>query len=381
MADPAKRLTERQRALHRLPGVVAVWHGFKKTGGVRTMEKAVVVAVVKKRPLAELAAHEIVPEVVDDLRTDVVETGTIKAYDAYTTRQRPCPGGYSVGQYQITAGTLGVVVMKQGDGALYILSNNHVLANENLAQIGDAILQPGAFDGGAVGPDTIAALTEFVPIAFDHKGQPGSNLIDAALAKVDPSLVKMEIVALGSPVGIRDVVLGESVQKAGRTSGVTRGPVSGVDGVVTVDYGGQTATFQDQLIIDDGALPFSAPGDSGSAILTMDLHLGGLLFAGGGGVTIANRIAHVVDLFHILLPQGGTPMSTLHVVATLTQADGQIATFTGDLQQEVPAAPPVIDGIDFTDPSTGQPIASIPAAGGVARAAVVADLHSRTPNS
>jgi hypothetical protein len=63
----------------------------------------------------------------------------------------------------ITAGTIGARVTK--DINVYVLSNNHVLANINQAKINDPILQPGAYDGGTLG-DAIATLTDFQEITF-----------------------------------------------------------------------------------------------------------------------------------------------------------------------------------------------------------------------
>ncbi len=68
--------------------------------------------------------------------------------------QWPVPLAVSIGQEDITAGTLGLRVTNGTD--VLILSNNHVLANENNATIGDPILQPGPFDGGDVNnPDSL----------------------------------------------------------------------------------------------------------------------------------------------------------------------------------------------------------------------------------
>jgi hypothetical protein len=58
---------------------------------------------------------------------------------------RPLRIGGSVGHFKITAGTLGCFVRARIGDALHILTNNHVLADENRAKVGDAILQPGAF--------------------------------------------------------------------------------------------------------------------------------------------------------------------------------------------------------------------------------------------
>src|SRR5438046_1832351 len=74
-------------------------------------------------------------------------------------RYRPPTGGGSVGHFKITAGTIACLVRK--DRALYILSNNHVLANVNTGQAGDPVLQPGPYDGGRVPADVIAKLSQF----------------------------------------------------------------------------------------------------------------------------------------------------------------------------------------------------------------------------
>jgi hypothetical protein len=98
----------------------------------------------------------------------------------------PVPTGVSVGHPAITAGTIGARV-KSANG-VFVLSNNHVLANANQASTGDFILQPGSFDGGTIlGGDDIANLTDFEPIKFctvffiwlicDQ-----TNTIDAAIA-------------------------------------------------------------------------------------------------------------------------------------------------------------------------------------------------------
>jgi len=63
-------------------------------------------------------------------------------------------------------------------GRVYILSNNHVLANSNGASIGDPEYQPGPFDGGTAA-DQIATLSDFQVISFAANG---TNTIDAAIA-------------------------------------------------------------------------------------------------------------------------------------------------------------------------------------------------------
>ena len=138
--------------------VVAAGIGYKTVGGNRTEDLSIVCSVVKKVPESELAAEDLVPSMIRGIPTDVVETGVLRAQLERTDRWRPAPGGVSIGHPSITAGTLGCLVRKNGE--TLILSNNHVLAAENAAAIGDPILQPGAYDGGSDPADRIAVLAK-----------------------------------------------------------------------------------------------------------------------------------------------------------------------------------------------------------------------------
>src|SRR5439155_6301701 len=116
--------------------------------------------------------------------TDVEEVGEIVAFTYSRRFPRPVPCGVSCGHVQITAGTLGCLVVLNNN-RLCILSNNHVLANENNARPGDHIIQPGRVDGGQDPNDLIGVLERFVPISF-----PGPNQADCAAAWTSLSLVK-----------------------------------------------------------------------------------------------------------------------------------------------------------------------------------------------
>ena len=61
------------------------------------------------------------------------------------SRQRPLLVGASIGHYAITAGTLGGFVTHRKMRKTVILSNNHVLADEDAGKVGDAVLQPGVY--------------------------------------------------------------------------------------------------------------------------------------------------------------------------------------------------------------------------------------------
>ncbi len=311
----AKRASE--AGLARRANTVAVGVGYKVSNGVQTDEVSVIVSVRQKLPRAQLAEADLVPAQIDGVRTDVIETGEIVAFQDPRARMRPARPGISLGHFQITAGTFGCLVTKNGERLM--LSNNHVLANSNNASAGDAIWQPGRADGGT-SADQIGTLAEFVPIAFEGQappGQgcsplssllslfapkpkvqnaPGDNKVDCALARpTTPDLVLSDILEIGVPAGVGTATLGTAVQKSGRTTGYTTGAIQQIDVTVTVNYGGPRAIFTGQLMA--GAM--SQGGDSGSAVLDMQKRVVGLLYAGSATTTILNPIQFVIDAMGI----------------------------------------------------------------------------------
>jgi hypothetical protein len=98
--------------------------------------------------------------------------------------------------------------------------------------------------------------------------------------------------------------LGMAVGKSGRTTQLTSGRITGVGVTINVNYGsGRIANFRDQIAIRAGSGDFSAGGDSGSSVWTFDSARRpvGLLFAGGGGTTFANRMDRVLAALDIAL--------------------------------------------------------------------------------
>ncbi len=308
--------------------VVAAGVGYKITGGQKTSTLSIVCSVTKKLAASQLSSKDLVPDRLNGTPTDVIETGIIRALQSPTEKHRPAPGGVSIGHRDITAGTLGCLVKK--DGRFVILSNNHVLANSNAAEIGDPILQPGPHDGGRYPDDHIADLEQFIPINITGAPsdcpvatgtanflnsiarlfgssvqlqaipqQATENLVDAAIARpINPDDVKNEILEIGTIQGAIEGELGMAIKKSGRTTGFTTGEIQQVDVAVNVQYGeGQIAQFTDQLMA--GAM--SQGGDSGSAVLDESNHLVGLLFAGSDTTTIMNRIQNVFSALGVSL--------------------------------------------------------------------------------
>jgi hypothetical protein len=341
-AQTAKRLNKvkdrHTDALFKKANVIGVYVDYKKVDGRRMKDRpCIVVMVSKKVGPGKLSKQDMVPMTLDGDLTDVIDAGgpfVAQEFDP-TKKHRPAPPGVSIGHKNITAGTFGCVV-KRG-GLRFILSNNHVLANSNAAEMGDAIYQPGPVDGGT-SADRIAALADFVPIVFESGGggggggQPPCNIskgfagaanlaakalkrhsrlraynpadlnneVDCAIARpLDDADITEQIVELGTPIGMGEVQGGEEVRKYGRTTRLTQGRVVTGNATVQVNYGGSNglARFVSQIITSN----MSQGGDSGSAVLDLEGRLVGLLFAGSDEYTILNHMSKVFQLLNLQL--------------------------------------------------------------------------------
>jgi hypothetical protein len=307
------------------PNVVGVGVGHREIRGRITDEICVVALVRQKIPKAGLTPEALVPQKLEGISTDVMQVGTLRAVATRTERQRPVPGGVSIGHYKVTAGTLGGIVRDRSLGTRLILSNNHVLANSNDARPGDPILQPGPVDGGRVARDMIAELDRFEPIQFStgpptcgwaqrfaevgnavgkllkskhrveafQRDPEASNRIDAALARpLDGVEVLDEILEIGVVGGVTPASLGLTVRKSGRSTGLTTGQIIVLETTVNILYGDRTARFEGQIVTG----PMSEPGDSGSLLIAGDSLLAvGLLFAGSTQATVYNPIQEVLN--------------------------------------------------------------------------------------
>ncbi len=319
-----------KQAILSKPNVVGVGVGYKTSGKRVSAELSVVVLVRQKIPLAGLQPGEIVPQELQGVRTDIIEVGDLRSLWVRTNRWRPAPGGVSIGHYKVTAGTFGCVVRDKTTGERLILSNNHVLANGNQAQIGDPILQPAPADGGSTANDIIARLERFYPIQFTlapascniaqsyarfgnflaqmlgshHQVQafqaaPGAiNLIDAAVARpIENAAVLDEVLEIGAISGVRSASLGMLVRKSGRTTAFTTGEITVLDATVTIGYGpDRSATFEQQIV----TRAMSSGGDSGSVLVdAASQNAVGLLFGGSEQASIYNPIQAVLDQLNV----------------------------------------------------------------------------------
>lgn len=302
---------EIERCVKKLPNVV----GYSKTlkdkivKGKPTKVLAIRIYVEEKLPEVQLKAEHLIPKTIKGIPTDVVVVGKLRKLSIKTQRQRPLKAGISIGHKDITAGTLGYFFARDED--TYILSNNHVLCNENRGKIGDEILQPGPYDGGNIPNDVCGALVDFVPIQFTEFTCPyrealfkimrffikaENNLVDVALCSIKVSY-EVGFIDVKSPVkGTNcDPPLNMKVHKTGRTTCHTsNGKIIDLDYVGLIQYSRGMVMFEDQILIEGKS--FSAGGDSGSLIFDEDFNAVGLLFAGSETHTVANKISNVEEL-------------------------------------------------------------------------------------
>lgn len=338
MSDVVQVKEQFDQAIHRLQNVVGTGVGEKYVNGLPTGEPAILVFVEKKLPkngtIGIHSAEDIVPSSLDNIPTDVIEVGKI-VKQQFKRRVRPLIPGFSCGHGDITAGTIGGF-FKDRDGDIVVLSNNHVIANENSAQIGDLIYQPGPLDASRItgfgGWDNPAALPYFATLKNFVKINSGNNLQDSAIAKIHPRFLELGMIKPEYPVigkkatGWGVAKVGDQLQKCGRTTGHTTGSVLALNGTFTVGYDFGPAEFKNCIVTTF----MSRGGDSGSVIYDLNMNAVGLLFAGSDRVTIHNPIAPVKDHYGLEIWDGSlnTTQDNWNVVPRRGKITEQNGIFT-----------------------------------------------------
>jgi len=179
--------------------------------------------------------------------------------------------------------------------------------NGRTAQAGEPVIQPGLIDVScnAINAQNVATLVS----GKDEGSLPSSN-VDAAIAQVIQGMVRndgaiLEIGTISSTtVGAS---LNQAVKKSGRTTGLTRSYVNGLNATVSVAYDNEcaggpafTKTFTGQILVKNRGSKFIAGGDSGS-LMVQDVNTNpravGLLYAGSSTIAVANPIGQVLSYF------------------------------------------------------------------------------------
>ena len=266
-----------------LRNVVGVGLGYKYINSVRSSMPCIHVLVHKKLHSSCISKDNLVPKNYLGIVTDVLQSGTF--YDSgLTNRIRPLQGGYGISTKDAPekfSGTMGCIVTRGRISKDYfILTNNHVLIRNDIKKITPQVLQPAFGDGGVYPKDFIATLSRYVPLKFKTALKTPINYMDCAIAKLENSSLKSNIIAkLGKVKGKSNPVLEESIKMVGSTTGLTLGHVLTTGVSVSVKYssaGGRVAFFKDQVNIGMK----THGGDSGSVVLNSKNEVVGLYFSG-----------------------------------------------------------------------------------------------------
>ena len=280
--------------------VVGIGIGHKLVKGKSTGDHSIRFYVERKIDKKVIPKKFRLPKRVGNVGTDVIETGRFVVLESpQRGRMRPVRPGCSIGcqpkDGHLMAATFGAIVAK--DRKHYVLSNNHVLANENKLPLGSPIFQPGLRDKNAPRKDRIAKLSHFIRLKVR-----GRNKVDCAIALLAKKtrwnaavLPRVNELKSGDPIPAAVKMV---VEKTGRATGYTTGKIEDVSFTVKVGYASGTLTFVDQILISgDGKKPFSGGGDSGSLVVDRKSKRPvGLLFGGGSSrFAVANHASDVLQ--------------------------------------------------------------------------------------
>ncbi len=306
-----------------IPGVIGDGVGLDKAN-----PNAAVILVFTEHPGAAG-----IPGSIEGLNTRTEMVGTVAAYGYTGNYRSPLPAGVSVGDNdECAAGSIGALVTTNrltshgsysgtyeasgsrsdkinvysagytwpstvnGGTPAFMLSCNHVFANENSATSADQQDQPGRYDNGCNTGNGVGKL-----YAWNYIDNRHNNYYDAALAECNPGLSggwhpTMSPDQQYTPTNtVVSPSTGMSVQKVGRTTGYTSGTIAGINVTITVQYTHFRATFVDQIYVASGT--FIEAGDSGSMMVDANGNPVGLNFAGSSSASFANRMDHIAHDF------------------------------------------------------------------------------------
>lgn len=311
------------------PNVVGFGFAQKINSGIETGIPSLTFLVEKKVSIDQLGQGGIIPNEIEGIKTDVIESGKIEYDDCRCCRNniccgcdgyqydiercgyltRPVMGGMPFGiKGGIKTGTIACAVVK--NCSVYLLGNNHVIGNFNEAPVGSDVYSPGYENGGFL-TSPIAKLLEVKEVLFKDDDPNNVNKIDAAIAYVgninNPCvrrIVKQGVYLIGPICGVNySMAVGDIVKKVGIATLYTSGKVISTNFVVSVisPNNGKTAIFTDQIAANN----FNAKGDSGSLGLDEKNRAFGVLFAGADNgdtrLSFYNPIKEVLSEFNVCI--------------------------------------------------------------------------------
>lgn len=231
--------------------------------------------------------------------------------------RHPCGTSVSTGS-DISAGTFGCLV-RDADGRLLGLSNNHVVGQCNDAILGLPIVAPGLLDvqAGGLDPFTLGHFDNLCQVTHGIPSNVATDAnLDAALFTIrdEDAVTSMQQHFYDTPVIVTPSTADTVVEKVGRTTGHTTGLIDSiaVNGVAVrmEAFGFKGRVFFDRCIEIRGRSDFALRGDSGSLVVTEERDgkraAVGVVFAVNvdRGITYAAPIQDILDRFNVQLVGG-----------------------------------------------------------------------------
>lgn len=266
---------ELQKLLRR-DGVTGVSVGMRHKNSQRTDEVVIRIHVARKKDKTDLTANQMLPCRFGKTSVDIIESGGYESCQAKAASNSapppqypPIDTGSMIGPAAKASdwGTLGLVVKTQGNSSLRLLTNAHVvLAGRPISQVianGEQAVQPPK---GKILPDPQQRiLGSLIKSSLTLSGE-----VDAATFDVDPNLAP----GVGNNNGVGsgalddiDAALKSPVKMKGAASPSRKGTVFDIHFITKVSAG---VTLREQILIEPDGNEFSAPGDSGSALIKID---------------------------------------------------------------------------------------------------------------
>lgn len=305
-----------------LQNVNGVGMSYKYINQKNTFEPCLCVLVENKVNSKFLPSNNIIPKKYMGIKTDVIAIGKVSIENDIPTKIpfkfRPLEIGCSISLKAISSisGTMCCIVKKtkrkffSTTTSYYILSSNHVLANSNKSPIGSLVMQPGYSQNGIFPVDVVAYLDDFIEINFEKENVKSKNLVDAGIAEIiNPSIISNRIYSSSNhqetikgvfkKLTTKNLLM--PVKKIGYKTGLTWGNIRLINTTITVDFlSGKFAIFKKQIVSEIK----TAPGDSGSAILTKDNEIIAMHMSGNNGFSFANNINLVFKNLNVKLYKG-----------------------------------------------------------------------------
>jgi hypothetical protein len=305
-----KEATEKQ--LLKIPGVTGVAIGQKEKNGVRTGEISILVLVEKKKQETEIPENQLIPAVINGVKTDVIETGVIRLHAN--------KGGTALeSDHSSGVGTLGSFAFTQETTPrAVLLTNQHVVMDgTNTTPL-----------NGEVGPQICSICSPCCSKVLGNVFKIVLNPdVDGAIALLKPGTqIVPEVESIGVISSTHPITQAESDSGTFSVKLYSRKQNKVINGTVkSIHLGGSIKqhdgtlhrNYQNQILINSPDM-FGDFGDSGSVVLDNSNRIVGLFFGGNdpGTIAFACPIAQVESQLQIHIATGTAPGQVFTVPAS-----------------------------------------------------------------